>query len=229
MPKPISLRPWILGLLLVLAGCASSTALRVSSYPGTIRIACVGDSITYGSGVEKREENNYPKVLNNLFGPKFEVSNFGVSGATLLKHGDKPYWNEKAFLAASNSKPDVVVIKLGTNDTKPQNWKFGNEFTSDLETMIDTFRALPSHPKIYLCIPVPVYATRYGITSSVLTREIIPDIQKAAKAKHVPIIDLYAALNNHEELFPDKIHPNASGARLIAETVKAALTGNSTR
>ena len=34
-----------------------------------VRVACVGDSITYGAGVANRGKNNYPKVLGGLLGP----------------------------------------------------------------------------------------------------------------------------------------------------------------
>src|SRR4051812_11154381 len=88
-----------------------------------IKVACVGDSITAGAGVQDPGHNAYPVVLQRLLGDKYEVKNFGVSGTTLLKKGDSPYWNQKAFKAATAFAPDIVIIKLGTNDTKAQNWK----------------------------------------------------------------------------------------------------------
>src|ERR1041384_7347597 len=105
-------------------------ALAVSAQDVT-RVACVGDSITFGSGVVGRESNSYPAVLQHFLGNKFEVRNFGVSGATLLKKGDKPYWKEHAFTNATAFKPNIVVIKLGTNDSKPQNRKNIVEFAGD--------------------------------------------------------------------------------------------------
>lgn len=217
-------------LLLLLAACASapqSTVMRPADYPGRkIRVACVGDSITYGSGVENREQNNYPKVLGELLGERFETRNFGVSGATLLKKGDKPYWKEKAFAEAADYQPDAVVIKLGTNDSKPQNWAHQAELADDLRAMIDYFQALPSRPKIWLCLPAPVYETRWGINEAAVGQEIIPLIRRVGAEKRLPVIDLHAALGGHPELFPDKIHPNAAGARLMAETVRQALVGN---
>lgn len=86
-----------------------------------IRIACVGDSITYGAGIEERAKNSYPAQLQNLLGDRYQVENFGVSGRTLLKQGDKPYWDEPAYQNALKLKPDMVIIKLGTNDVKPLN------------------------------------------------------------------------------------------------------------
>lgn len=84
-----------------------------------VKVACVGDSIT--EGLCSTEGQSYPTQLQEILGSDFEVKNFGVSGRTLLKKGDYPYWNESAYTESKNFLPDVVIIMLGTNDTKPQN------------------------------------------------------------------------------------------------------------
>ena len=215
-----------LAFAVFLGGCVSHQKLLTSDYSGVIHVACVGDSITYGAGVENRAENNYPKVLGNLLGPGFETRNFGVSGATFLKRGDKAYWTQPEFVKVGAFKPNAVVIKLGTNDSKPQNWGFKENFADDLAAMIDYFRDLPSKPKIWLCLPVPVYEAKWGINEPVVFGEIIPIIRRVAREKRVPVIDLHEALSGKSELFPDRIHPNAAGAAIIAATVKTALVGN---
>ena len=210
---------------LELAAAAPQSALRTADYQDTIRIACVGDSITFGAGVENREVNNYPVVLGKLLGEKFQTRNFGVSGATLLQQGDLPYWKLSAFKDATDYQPHAVVIKLGTNDSKPQNWKHKEDFANDLRALIDHFRALPTHPKIWVCLPVPVYEEKWGINEPVVKGEVIPLIKQVAKETGVPTIDLYSALSNHAEMFPDKIHPNAAGAAFMTKTIPAALLG----
>ena len=215
-------------LALILAGCAAAPrkpALRLADYQGIIRVACVGDSITFGAGVENRELNNYPAVLGKFLGPRFEVRNFGVSGATLLKKGDKPYWNEPAFKQVDEFAPQVVILKLGTNDSKPQNWEHGGEFAGDLRDMLDHFSGLPSRPRIWVCLPVPVYETRWGINEATVKGAIIPTIEQVAREKGIPTIDLHAALSDRPEYFPDKIHPNAAGAGMMAITIFTALKG----
>lgn len=211
--------------LACLTGCASGK-LDAKGRKEPIRVACVGDSITFGSGIEDREKKSYPRVLGQLLGEGFDVWNFGVSGATLLTHGDKPWRFTPQFNAALGLRPDVVVIKLGTNDSKPQNWVRNLSFEDDLEALINDFKGLPSKPRIYLCLPVPVYETRWGINESVVSGGVIPAIRAVAKRRRIPVIDLHSALSGHPELFPDHIHPNAEGARLIAETVKTALVGS---
>jgi acyl-CoA thioesterase I len=189
----------------------------------TVRVACVGDSITYGAGIPDREHNSYPAQLQKLLGDGYEVRNFGVSGATLLKNGDKPYWKEKAFDEAKEFKPNIVIIKLGTNDSKPQNWRHKDEFLADAKDLIAAFQSLDAKPKVYVCRPVPAFPGNFGIRDQVIHEEIIPLLDEAAEAKGAKEIDLYKALGDHANLFPDKVHPNAEGAKLIAETIAMNL------
>ena len=213
----------------------SNKPIRVEDYRETIRIACIGDSITYGYSIKNRTKDSYPAQLGRMLcengTPRgvshcgWQVSNFGVSGATLLKKGDLPYWNQQAFKDALAYNPNVVIIKLGTNDTKPQNWKFKDQFTTDCAEMIDRFVELPSKPRIWMCKPVPAYGERWGISETIIKNELIPLIKQTARNKFVPVIDLYGPLSNKPELFPDQIHPNAEGAYDMAKEIYATLTG----
>ncbi|MFT5104800.1 MAG: acyl-CoA thioesterase-1 [Verrucomicrobiales bacterium] len=190
---------------------------------GGTKIACVGDSITYGMGIKDRAKNAYPKQLEGMLGDGVQVKNFGISGTTLLKNGDHPYWTTKQYHGAIEWQPEIVVIKLGTNDTKPKNWKHKEQVATDLRAMIAVFRSLPSKPQIFLCLPVPVFPERWGIRDSVIKDELIPIIRDVAKQEDCAIIDLYQALDGKKEFFPDKVHPNKDGATVIAKTVAAAL------
>lgn len=190
-----------------------------------IRVACVGDSITYGSRITDRAKNSYPAVLQTLLGDGYEVKNFGVSARTLLNKGDYPYTKEKAYQEALAFKPNVVVIKLGTNDTKPQNWKFADEFEADYKKLIESFRGLESKPKVFLCTPVPAFPGGGGIAEERIKDGVKPKVEALGKTLDLKVIDLYAALSGKSELFPDKIHPDAAGAKLMAEAVAAAVSG----
>jgi acyl-CoA thioesterase-1 len=217
----------VLGALVVSGPTAQR--LRADDAPAkkpsgdAIRVACVGDSITFGAGIPDREHNSYPAQLQKLLGDGYQVRNFGVSGATLLKNGDKPYWKEKAFEEAKEFKPNVVIIKLGTNDSKPQNWSHKDEFLADARDLIAAFADLDSKPKVYVCRPVPAFPGNFGIRDQVIHEEVIPLLDEAAKAKGAKVIDLYKALGEHANLFPDKVHPNAEGAKLIAEAIAMTL------
>jgi acyl-CoA thioesterase I len=207
-------RAWAVGLLLLAAAAPQDK----------VRVACVGDSITYGAAVDKRDENCYPVVLGRLLGESHQVRNFGVSGATLLKKGDKPYWKEKAFQAATDFAPQIVVIKLGTNDTKPQNWKFKDEFEADARALVQHFKALHTKPKVFLALPVAVVKSSFGIVEEGVQAEI-PILKKVALEEGVAVIDLHAAVAAKELFVGDGVHPNVAGAKKIAETVHAAMMG----
>ena len=210
-------------LLLTLALSFSLTTTTLAD-DGPVKIACVGDSITFGAGVENREVNAYPQVLDRLLGDRATVVNFGRSGATLLKEGDFPYWEREQFTQATEFQPDIVIIKLGTNDSKPQNWKLSKQFPADLEAMIAHFRSLQSTPIVYLCKPVPVPKTAYGISEAIVGGEVIPHVEAVARKTKCRLIDLYTPLSKMPENIPDGVHPNAAGAKVMAETVYDAIT-----
>ncbi len=194
--------------------CCAAVSLRADER-GKIRVACVGDSIT---------ANNYPADLGKVLGPRYEVRNFGVSGTTMLKNGDSPYWKTGEFRKVHEFEPQIIVIALGTNDTKPQNWKHAKEFAADIRAMVDDFAALPSKPRIWLCHPVPVVKDNYGINERVLTKEVIPAIDEVAKEKNLPEIDLYKALSGVPKHFPDGVHPDGEGQEMMAKAVARELT-----
>jgi lysophospholipase L1-like esterase len=188
-----------------------------------IKVACVGDSITYGHGVEEREVNNYPKQLGDLLGSRFEVRNFGHNSATMSRVGDHPYANTDEFKAALTWQPDMIIIILGTNDTKPRNWKDQTFFKQETRWLIDQFRSLMSKPQVWACLPVPVYSDTGGITGLILDDSVIPALMEVTTDSKVPIIDLNYALTGYPEMFPDNIHPNAAGATLMAKTIFQAI------
>ena len=88
-----------------------------------VRIACIGNSITDGAGIDMNSEKGYPACLQKDLGTGYLVNNFGVSGRTMLNKGDYPYMKELAWKDAMAFKPNIVIIKLGTNDSKPQTWR----------------------------------------------------------------------------------------------------------
>ena len=216
------------GVALLASACVApsrTSFIRPDDYTETIRVACVGDSITFGAGIEDRQKNSYPAQLGRMLGKSWQTRNLGVSGATLLKQGDLPYWRQKAFSTALAWRPHIVIIKLGTNDTKPQNWKHKEQFAPDYRAMIERFGALDTKPRIWVCLPVPAFPERWGIRDTVIKGEVIPIVRQVAEETGAQVIDLYTPLEGKPEMFPDKIHPNAAGAGVMAREIYRALTG----
>jgi len=186
-----------------------------------IKVACVGNSITFGYGLKPGEA--YPTLLQQLLGDKYEVSNYGISARTLLRKGDKPYWNEAKYKEVLALNPDIVIIKLGTNDTKPQNWAHKEDFVQDYEDFIQSFKNLPSHPKIYVCYPFPIFPNKFNIRDSIVSNEMLPDLKKITKDTKVKVIDLYHAFAGQSNLVFDGVHPTKEGAAALAKMIYEAI------
>jgi len=186
------------------------------------KVACIGDSITEGYGLKNQGRTSYPIVLDSLLGPSYVVANFGRSATTLQKDGDFPYWITKEFHNIFAFNPDIIILKLGTNDTKPYNWN-SKRFELDYQALIDTLETLKTRPVIYLCYPVPVYKTAWGINDSTIINGVIPVVDKMAAINDLKIIDLYNRMKDRSENFPDGIHPDEKGAFEIARIVEGAI------
>jgi alpha-L-fucosidase len=206
-----------LALVLLTLQDSASQELRIR------KVACIGNSITEGSGIADKEHYSYPVQLQMMLGSDWVVKNFGVSGRTMLARGDNPYRNETAFADAKSFNPDVVIIKLGTNDTKSWNWKFKDDFISDGTNLILEFQNLPSHPRVYICNPVPAFPGAWGIRDSIIKNEVLPFIDEIAGKNHTPVIDLYTPIIGKSEFFPDRVHPDENGAREIARIIYHTL------
>ena len=191
-----------------------------------IKVACIGNSITEGYALTHPETESYPAVLQRLLGDKYKVGNFGLTAHTLMMKGNLPYMAKQPYQDALAFQPDIVTIKLGTNDSKPINWVHKEDFQKDLNTMIDAFEALPSRPRIYLCLPIPSNSEDWGINDSIITYGVIPRIKDVAHERHLPVIDLNTPLRPYyPKEYTDEVHPNKYGAIIIAENIYRALTG----
>ena len=182
------------------------------------RITCIGASITYGATFNDPATQSYPAQLQKLLGNNYVVSNFGVSSATLLRKGDLSYWNTQAYQLALQSKPDVVFIDLGGNDSKLVNRIHLNEYVQNYHDMIRSFAQLPSHPRIVLLLPIPAFlADTNQIYDKVIVNDIIPRIRQIAYDERLEVIDMHSMFVNHEDWMPDKIHPDLRGASITAK------------
>ena len=162
--------------------------------PSAIRVACIGNSITDGFGIPMADVKGYPAQLQQKLGDGYEVKNYGVSARTMMNKGDIPYMKELAWRDAQAFLPNIVIIKLGTNDAKTHNWAQGaEEYRQSMQAMIDTLKALPSKPKIYLCSPIPAFKDSWTISDSVIVNAEMPIIQKLAKKNKCAYIDLHTS------------------------------------
>jgi lysophospholipase L1-like esterase len=212
----------ICGLLLFFYVFSSGVyAQQRSCVRNKIRVACVGNSITYGSGIKDKTVDSYPAQLSFMLGEKYDVRNFGVGGANMLRKGKRPYWNCDEYKSVLEFQPDWVFIELGTNDSRTIDQIYLDEFVPNYNAMIQSFRELPSSPKVVLLLPVPVFGKETeSVSDSVITKRIQPMIRRVAYDIRCETLNLYNLLIESPELFnSDLVHPTKAGATVIAQRV----------
>ncbi len=213
------LRSIIVPICFLLCGCGpavQNSPVQVSAYARPIRLACVGDSLT-------ANEDCWPGPLGGMMGERWDVRNFGVGGSTVLSFGDTPYASRKLpEVLAWN--PDVAVILLGTNDSKPRHWYYKREFERDYGIMLETLQKRSPGIRIWVCLPPPAFPGQWGIDAGRLL-EMQPVIRRVARRHGIPVLDLHSLFAGRPERFPDQVHPDAVASKEIARHIYQAVTG----
>ena len=209
--------------------CICFFLLAISLPAQKIKVACVGNSVTYGYGVADRENNSYPAQLQKMLGDEYEVGNFGKSGATLLRKGHRPYDEQQEYRDAIDFAADRIIIHLGLNDTDPRNWpNYRDDFVGDYLSLIESLRKANPGCRIWICRLTPIFHSHPRFKSGTRDwfRQIQQCIEEIAELAHTGLIDLHEHLYARPDLFADAIHPAAEGANILARTVYSALTGD---
>ncbi len=214
----------IIYLMMVVLCCTCAYAQQKK-----IKVACVGNSITYGSGVANREVNAYPVKLQGMLGEEYEVGNFGKPGATLLNKGHRPYTQQQEYKDAIAFAGDIVVIHLGINDTDPRNWpNYQDDFIEDYRSLIKDFREANPKARFLIARMTPLSDRHWRYESG--TRDWHEQIQEAiacvARAEGVQMINFFEPLHPYPFILEDNIHPNAEGAEMLAKIVYGGITGD---
>jgi lysophospholipase L1-like esterase len=196
-----------------------------------IRVACVGDSITQGDGTKFQPFLAYPSILQRELTRTHAVRNFGKNAATATQGLPESYIDHPFYAQVCNSRADIIVCMLGTNDSKVDVWQGTKKFISDYTAMLKSFAAMPSHPRIILLFPPKAYKPDfwehcfYTIQDDILQNELIPAIRTIADNLKLETIDIYNLTDNHRTWFIyDGIHPNPLGTRAIATAVRKKIT-----
>lgn len=189
------------------------------------QIYCLGDSITYGSGLseEERVTASYPAMLAQLLGARYTVVNYGVPGATLQDAPEKSYRNTGYLDITEMQSPDILIVMFGTNDSKAAYWS-ADAYREQYAALVRELQDIPCHPYVYLMAPPEAFPLEdgkiiYGIDNVVIQGELREAVRAVAEETGAGFIDLYGVTENHPEYFKDGVHPNETGYALLAETV----------
>ena len=176
-----------------------------------IRVACVGDSITWGFG--------YPETLQTKLGAEYNVNNFGSSASTVLTNSNKPYIEQITHQRSKAFQPSIVIIMLGTNDAQETTYESITNFSTDYKNLINEYLSLPNDPQIWLVKPPPIFENKNGWNNTILEEHVIPQIEQVANELNLPTIDVNSVLTNYPEYFEDGVHPSNEATTLITEEI----------
>lgn len=187
---------YIFFILLVLFFSACDKTPEISRLSASSVVLCFGDSLTYGTGVERI--NSYPSVLSSILGCK--VVNAGVPGE------DTTEGLSRLPLVLAKERPDLVILCHGGNDMlRQQNMDITRENIDSMVTMIKEAGA----EVILIGVPRPGLMLKY------------PAFYQDISENHsVPYEDeSLAEIISSPSLKSDHVHPNGAGYRLLAESV----------
>jgi len=207
----------LLVFLLFLSSCA--TKEQDTGRLATLEIICLGDSITYGYKLADQARQSYPAQLSKQAHGRWHVLNFGVNGATVISKGDIPITAQKVYQRVIRSRPDVVVVMLGTNDTKNNNWIYLDEFVNDYTSLIERIQDLPSNPHVIVCSVPPIFIDYPNGINAEREDAINILVKKVATITKADFLDIYTLMSQEPGLFLDGVHPNRLGAQEIATLV----------
>jgi lysophospholipase L1-like esterase len=190
-----------------------------------IRVACIGDSITWGFTLLNPWKQSYPALLQEKLGEEYEVRNFGYNDASARFDADTPYVNKRVYRESLSWNPDIVLLMLGTNDTKKRNWD-PEVFRRDYRRIVESYRALPSNPRIVLVAPIRIFLIKglhlLGLYPETMEEGVRPAIREIAADMGLELIDL-------QDLFTDStycrdgVHPQKTGARMLADAIYSGI------
>ena len=189
------------------------------------KVACIGDSITWGFTLLRPSKQSYPALLQEKLGPEYEVRNFGYNDASARFDADTPYVKKRVYRKSLDWNPDIVLLMLGTNDTKRRNWD-PEIFRRDYRALVKSYMDLPSSPRVILIAPIRIHMflglPPMGLSPETMEEGVRPAVKETASDLDLPLIDLV-------DLFPDSsycmdgVHPQAAGARKLAEAISSGV------
>ncbi|MBF0786321.1 MULTISPECIES: GDSL-type esterase/lipase family protein [unclassified Streptococcus] len=195
---------------------------------GAVRVATVGDSLTYGYGLENRERDAYPSILATKLGHHYQVFNFGLSGRSLQSTSDYPYLQERNAQLSLESEADIVIIMIGTNDSRAPYWN-KERFIKEYGELVDRYLQMSSQPDVYLLVPPYVPTSRFGLNNDIVRTELQEIIPRIAEDRGLEWINLYSLTEGRLECYSDGLHLTPFGNQLVAEMVYAKIMGESLR
>lgn len=225
----------------------------VCEYSKSVRILCVGDSITYGNGShvnrkERDHEGNYPLTLSALLRShcpqhiEFDVVNLGHSGRTMLDGFKMSYRNSSVYQQANRlaKSADIVIIMLGSNDSKSRHWRGRQPFEEALVSLVEHFSKLNAALKFVLMTPPPSFpnpllwkkkkqlVVQGSIRPLILQQEIRHAVMSASERCGTDVVDLFGIMEELDVVREGMEVTSTGTVQHSAQRITEAIAGYST-
>lgn len=189
------------------------------------RIACIGDSITWGFTLLNPWKQSYPALLQEKLGTDYEVRNFGYNDASARFDADTPYVRKRVYQESLAWNPDIVLLMLGTNDTKKRNWD-PEIFRRDYRRIVESYRTLPSSPRVILIAPIRIFLLMghplLGLYPDTMEEGVRPAIREIAADMGLELVDLQDLFSD-SSYCRDGVHPQRTGTRMLADAIYSGI------
>lgn len=187
----------------------SALAVAVGPRPAAAnapRIVALGDSLTSGHGIGSARA--FPAILQQRLeaaGLEYRIVNAGVSGDT----------SARALYRAARALDGnvrILIVALGANDGL--RGVPVTQLKSNLARIIEMAQARGISVLLCGMEALPIYGWDYSVAFHNAYREL-------AQKYNVPLVPfmLMNVIGNPEMMQPDHVHPNAAGARTIADNI----------
>ena len=204
-------------------------------------ILCIGDSNTHGlctdpsesadHGNRYNEEERWTCLLQKALGEEYLVIEEGLSGRTCVY--DDPDMDSVNLLPVlhallnSHEPLDLVILMLGTNDSKVKFNTDAKKITKGMQILVEEAKSVPcwgkNGPKILIVAPVPieegVIYPDFNEKSVETTKTLAREYAFLAVAERADFLDAGGC----ELTSVDHVHLTKRGHRQLAERMEAAV------
>lgn len=186
-------------------------------------VACIGDSLTFGTGSNEPGTESWPAVLAQKTGKlDLDTLNFGVYGSTVEMFTPWSYNDTWTFANSLRSDADVFLILLGSNDCNSPAPDF--TFDEAYRYLLTTYMNLPQQPTVVVVLPPDMYFKSFPLSMS---NDSIEDIRQTerriADEYGLDVIDLSAISGDMEQYCVDGGHYDSTGYAMFADYIYREL------
>ena len=153
------------------------------------------------------------------------MRNFGYNDASARFDAYTPNVSKRVYRDSLEWNPDIVLLMLGTNDTKTRNWD-PEVFRRDYRKIVESYQSRPSHSRVVLIAPIRVFLIMgrplLGVRPDNMEEGVRPAIREIADDIGLELVDLHDLFKDSKYCY-DGVHPQRLGAQMLADAIYSAI------